>query len=93
MVAKLATLAESHIAQTTSEGFLTRVGIFVLLFILLQTEGFWAKTALEVLLRIVFLIVPLERELSFKGRVALVNVALKDCELFLLLSRAFLHRI
>lgn len=79
MVAKLATLTESHIAQTTSEGFLARVGIFVLLFILLQTEGFWAKTAFEVLLRIVFLIVPLERELSFKGRVALVNVALKDC--------------
>ena len=79
MVAKLATLTESHIAQTTSEGFLARVGIFVLLFILLQTEGFWAKTAFEVLLRIVFLIVPLERELSFEGRVALVNVALKDC--------------
>ena len=79
MVTKLATLTESHIAQTTPEGFLARVGIFVLLFILLQTEGFWAKTAFEVLLRIVFLIVPLERELSFKGRVALVNVALKDC--------------
>ena len=78
-MAKLATLAESHVAQATSEGFFARMSIFVLLFILLKTEAFRAKSALEVLLRIVFLIVPLERELGFKGRIALVYVALENC--------------
>ena len=79
MMAKLATLAESHVAQATSEGFFACMSIFVLFFILLQTEAFWAKSALEVLLRIVFLIVPLKRELGFKGRIALVYVAFENC--------------
>ena len=91
MVAKLATLAEPHTALSTSERFFACVSIFVLFFVLLETEGFWAKAALELLLRIVFLIVPLEREFGFKGRIALEDVTLENCLLLLLLSRAFLQ--
>ena len=79
MVAKLATLAESHLALSTFKGLLARVSIFVFLFILLEAEAFRTKPAFEVLLRIVFLVVPLKRELGLESRVALVNVALKNC--------------
>ena len=40
-----------------------------------------------------FLVVSLEGELRFKGRVALVYVALKNRYLFLLLAAAFFHCI
>ena len=79
MMAKLATLAEPHTTLSTSERFFACVSIFVLFFILLETEGFRAKAALELLLRIVFLVVPLKGELGFKGRIALVDVTLENC--------------
>ena len=60
MMAKLAVLPKSGLTPLTLVRFLARMRILVLLLVLGQTECFRAKSALQILLRVVLIIVSLE---------------------------------
>jgi len=90
MVAELAALAESHPAHIATVRLLARVRVLVLVAVLLQTETLVAETTLHFLLRVVLLIVSLERELSRERCKTSVDVALENRELFRLAFDALL---
>ena len=93
VVGELATLAEAHRAHRTDEWFLTRVRVLVLLLILWQTERLGAEATLQVFLRVVFLVVPLQGVFCLKGIVTTIEIAFKNRWLFRSLrGRALLSR-
>jgi len=59
MMTKFTSLSEVRLAHVTLKRLLARVRVLVLLLVLLQAERFCAEAALQVLLRVVLLVVPL----------------------------------
>lgn len=90
VVAQLAALTEVRLAHLALEGLLARVRVFVLLLVLRQTERLRAEAALERLLRVVLLVVPLQTELCLERRRAAKDVTFKDGRSLGLIHAVFL---
>lgn len=91
MMAKFASLAELHWAHRAWERFFARVRILVLLLVLGKAERFRTEATPQILLGIMLVVMPLEREVSCKDCFATKNVTFKNTRTFLL-SSSFFHR-
>ena len=78
MMTQFTTLSKVCKAEGALERFLASMRIFVLLLILLQTEGFRAEAAFQVFFRVVLLIMPLQTEFSFESCLTAIYVAFED---------------
>ena len=81
MVAQFASLAEAHGTRVALERLLPSVSILMFFLVLRQTEGFGAESTLYLFLRVVLLVVPLQRKFCLEGGITEMYVTFKDGKL------------